>query len=536
MSEPSVVPNVSRAGQIMFVSLFLSRVLGIVRDQVMVWTFGRTEMTDAYRWAFQIPDMLFFLIAGGALSSAFIPVFSEYLHTDRKKEAWHIFSVVTTTMSLIVAAFIALAFVFTTPMSQWVAPGPQADAVREHIVSMSHILLPAQFAFFIGGLMFGALYAHQRFAVPGLGPNVYNIGIIFGALVISHFMVPGIYGMSWGALAGAVVGSFLIPLWAMRQVQPEFRPSLDLRHPGVKKVFRLMAPVVFGLSLPGVYGMIMQAFSSFFEHGTATAIELANRIMQAPLGVFGQSLAIAVFPALSQFFAQQKMESYRRQLSTTLRTVIFLTVPISVILVVLAPEIVALLFQYGAKFGQQDTEIVANCLRMFGIGVWAWCLHPVLMRAFFAIQQSFVPTLLGTATTALFFLITWALIRTSLGYLALPLASSVSAIFLVAVLSFTVQSRVGGLDLVEIGSTLVKSLLACIPLAVLLGAMAIGLPRGVGLSTNLWALVKVVGGGLAGVAIYSLVARKLKMPETQYVDRALSRLTRGSPPAKPEGG
>lgn len=282
--------------------------------------------------------------------------------------------------------------------------------------------------------------------------------------------------------------------------------------------------------------MIMQAFSSFFEHGTATAIELANRIMQAPLGVFGQSLAIAVFPALSQFFAQQKMESYRRQLSTTLRTVIFLTVPISVILVMLAPEIVALLFQYGAKFRQQDTEIVANCLRMFGIGVWAWCLHPVLMRAFFAIQQSFVPTMIGTATTALFFLITWALIRTSLGYLALPLASSVSAIFLVAVLSFTVQSRVGGLDLAEIGSTLLKSLLACIPLAVLLGAMAIGLPQGVGLSTNLWALVKVVGGGLAGVAIYSLVARKLKMPETQYIDRALSRLTRGSPPAKPEGG
>ncbi|MFI5387483.1 MAG: lipid II flippase MurJ, partial [Fimbriimonadales bacterium] len=153
-------------------SLLLSRVLGIVRDTVMASSFGRNAMTDAYRQAFAIPDLLFFLIAGGALSSAFIPVFSEYLHTEREEDAWKTFSAVTTVMSLIVLAFIVFAWIFAVPLTHLIAPGTP-DAMRPLIAEMTRIVLPAQFAFFIGGLMFGTLYARQRFAVPGLGPNIY---------------------------------------------------------------------------------------------------------------------------------------------------------------------------------------------------------------------------------------------------------------------------------------------------------------------------------------------------------------------------
>src|SRR5690606_36967450 len=161
------------------------------------------------------------------------------------------------------------------------------------------------------GIMFGTLYARQVFAVPGLGPNIYNIGIIFGGLFLAGFFLEGVQGLSWGALIGAFIGNLLIPLLVMRRMQSEYRLVFDLQHPGVRKVFKLMAPVVLALSLPGVFALILQAFSTYYADGVNTAMNVANRLMQAPLGVFGQALALAAFPALAQFFAQGKMEMFR---------------------------------------------------------------------------------------------------------------------------------------------------------------------------------------------------------------------------------
>jgi len=542
LSEPtpsSNLPNVARASGIMMVSLLLSRVLGILRDTVMAAQFGRSVETDAYRLAFSIPDLLFFLIAGGALSSAFIPVFSEYLHTDRREDAWKVFSVVATLMSIVVGGFIVIAWIFALPLSQVVAPGKQG-AELELIAMMSRILLPAQFAFFIGGLLIGVLYAHQKFAVPGLGPNIYNVGILFGALVISHFVVPGIVGMTWGALIGAFVGSFLIPLLGVRLVHPQFRPSLDWRHPGVQKVFKLMLPVMLGLSLPGVYGLIMQGFGSFYTSGINTALDLANKLMQAPLGVFGQSLALAVFPALTQFYAQRRMDRYREQLDRTLRTVLFLTLPVTVLFWIMASDVVALLFQYG-KFGAADTAAVAPALQMFALGIAAWCLHPVLMRAFFSLQQSVAPVVLGTVTTAIFIGLIFALRGTGLGYLSLPLASSISAIVLVVLMISGLNRQLkkpdlsgdhpGPLDLREFLMTLAKGALAAALMGFVLWLGVQLLPAGEGGSRNLMALARIGLFGLAGAWVYYFVGKSLKMPETETITRALNRLNRkGSAP------
>jgi putative peptidoglycan lipid II flippase len=508
----------------MMASLLLSRFLGIVRDMVMAAQFGRGADTDAYRLAFQIPDLLFFLIAGGALSSAFIPVFSEYLHTDREDEAWKVFSVVVTIMSIVITLFIVFAWIFADPLTRIVAPYKSAELIPL-ISHMSRIVLPAQFAFFIGGIMFGTLYARQRFVAPGLGPNIYNLGIIFGALVLSHFFVPGIIGMSWGALAGAMIGNLAVPLVVMRALGSRFRPSLELSHPGVKKVFRLMLPVVLGLSLPGVYGMVMQAVGTGYAIGINTALDLSNKLMQAPLGIFGQSLAIAVFPALTQFFAQQRMDLYRRQLEGTLRTVLYITLPISALMIIMSPEIVTAVFEYG-KFKQADTAATARCLQMFGIGVTAWCLHPVLMRAFFALQRTVTPILIGTAATALFIVLVVTLQHTALDYQALPLASSLSAIALVITMLIAVARSAEGLDILGIMRTAAKALVAACLMSVVLYLGLVLLPVGQGHGRNVWAAVKVFGVGLVAAWVYYFVTRMLGMPETAYVDKALARVSR----------
>jgi putative peptidoglycan lipid II flippase len=301
-----------------------------------------------------------------------------------------------------------------------------------------------------------------------------------------------------------------------------------VKAPGVAKVFRLMLPVVLGLSLPGVYGLITQALGSYYQDGINTALDLANKLMQAPLGIFGQSLALAVFPALTQFFAQQRMDMFRNQLSSTLRTVIFLTVPVSLAMFLLAPEIVAVAFQYG-KARTADLPALAACLRMFSFGIFAWCLHPVLMRAFFAVQQTVAPIVLGTIATAIFLVLVYTLKATTLGYLALPLASSISAISLVILLTAAVRRHIGGLEIMPILSTLGKSVLASLPFAAFLFVGIRYVPQGEGVGRNLWAAVKIVGVGTAAAWAYYYSARLLRMSEAETISRALNRKTKREP-------
>ncbi|MBS1724188.1 MAG: murein biosynthesis integral membrane protein MurJ [Armatimonadetes bacterium] len=514
-------PNVGKASGIMAASLFLSRVLGLLRSSVIAAMFGQTVYTDAYRFSFVIPDLLFFLIAGGALSSAFIPVFSEYLHTDREGDAWHVFNSVSSIMLLVISGLVVVAWIFAPFLITIPAKG--SPETWEIGAQLSRIVLPAQIAFFLGGLMFGTLYAKRAFAVPGLGPNLYNLGIIFGALVISHYVDPSIAGLSWGALIGAVLGNFVLPLFAMKKLGGSIRFVLDTQHPGVRKVFRLMLPVILGLSLPAVYSMIMLFFGGFYEKGVPSALDNGDRIMQAPLAVFGQSFAIAAFPALSQFFAQDRMDAFRDQLAKTLRIVLYLTLPVSALMIAMPEGVVKLLLEHG-HFTAVDTDRTVPIIRLFAIGVAAWCMHPVLMRAFFSVQQTVRPILVSTAATVVFFVLCFALTNTPLQHLGLPLAGSIAAAAMVFALLFNLRSFAGDLDYKGIMSTFGKSALA----SVLMGGACFG---GMKLLLNAHTGKLVFDGAfvvlaLIGVWLYILLTRLLKMPESDYVDRAMKRLKR----------
>ena len=521
--QHQVAKGVAKAGGIMVASLLLSRVLGIARDSIISGMFGTSEFTDAYALAFQVPDLLFFLISGGALSSAFIPVFSEYWHTDRKQDAWKVFSSVLSIMSVIILAFIGISFVFAEPITAQLSPGKVSTQSFHEIVRMSRILLPAQYAFFIGGIMMGTLYTRKVFSIPGLGPNIYNIGIIFGAVVISHFVQPGVVGMCIGATTGAIVGNLIVPFLVIRKMGFEFKPTLSIEHEGTRKVFRLMLPVVLGLSLPGVFAMIMRYYGSYFPAGTNTVLDYGNKLMQAPLGIFGQSMAIAVFPALSQFYAEKKMDLFSAQLSKTLRTVVYLSIPASVLMAVLAPQICATLYQHG-KFTAEATHQTAVVLQFFCIGIWAWCLHPILMRAFFSIQDTVTPIVIGTITTFVFITMVHFLKATSLGYLALPFAGSIAPIVMVIVMALVVSPRIGGIDIKAIGVTIGKCVLGSIGVVAVAGLIA-WTPIASSIQNHkLPTILVTVIGGLASVWTYYLITRKLNMPETEYLDRAMAKI------------
>ncbi len=506
----------------MMASLFGSRFLGILRDAIMAHQFGRNAVTDSYTLAFMVPDLLFFLIAGGALSSAFIPVFSEYLHTGRKSEAWRVFNSVATLMTAGLLVFIGLSFAFAPQLVAIVVSKEKAEYFPL-ITHMSRILLPAQLAFFIGGLMFGTLYAHQRFSIPGLGPNIYNIGIIFGALVISQFVQPGIVGMAWGGLIGAFMGNIIIPIFPMLKLGGTIRPSFDTKHEGVRKVFRLMLPVVLGLSLPGVYAIIMRNFGSQFKaDGIVTSLELANKLMQAPLAMFGQSFAIAIFPALSQFYAQKKMDMFRDQVERSIRTTLYITIPIAVFMAVFALEIVNLLFGYG-KFKESDPSSVVQCLQLFCLGIPAWCLHPILMRAYFSSQNTVKPIVQGTITTFVFILLCLVLKQTPLEWRALPLASSIAAMFLVGLMLSAMKKDLGGLNLGRIGEAVGQCLLAALAVTAALVLVAVLLPGGLAFESVWLTLIRLLSGFVVTAGVYGFLTKRMGMPETVTLDKAMAK-------------
>ncbi len=519
--------QVARAGGIMFVSILLSRFLGMARDSVMLAEFSGLE-TDAYKIAVRIPDTIFMLIAGGGLSSAFIPVFSDLLHKDREEEAWKAFSVVTTLCAVVAVVLIALAW----GLAPWIVGFFQENnpnAVLPIALRASRIMLPAQFAFLVGSVLLATLYARRQFAAPGLAPNVYNLGMILGAALLPRLFGLGIESMAWGAVVGAFVGNIALPVVAMAKVGSRFQPSLDWRDEGVRRFFKLLLPVILGFSLPSMVNLITQKFAGHYAGvGGAvnpnTVLDTANNLMQAPLGFFGQALALAIFPVLSEYVARDRMDLYREQVDKTLRTVIYLGVMSGALMLALAPGIVHLLYGWG-RAGQEPEKLaqIAGCLQIYAVAIWAWCMQPVLMRGFFSLHKTLKPVAISTAMTVGFVGMCLVATHVSNDFRALPWATNVAALSLAIVLYLALESDVGRLNRRGVLQTLGKSLLAGLAGGSVAYLGSVLVPAATGRLANLGMLLLF---GLLGFWTFFAVGKLLKMPESAYLDKALARFRR----------
>lgn len=515
----------ARASAVMMTAILASRLLGMLRDTVIAFRFGQNELTDAYRAAFQLPDLLFFMVAGGALSSALMPVFSRYYETGQREEAWRVFSIVATVMVSLTTALVLILELAAPLAVALMFPGFDAErlALTTHL---TRIVLPAQICFLLGGLMMATLYARKHFLAPALGPNIYNIGIIFGGLVLALGL--GISGLAWGALAGAFVGSVLLPLVVMRRLGSAFRLEFNLRHEGAREVFRLMLPVMFGLSLPGIYMLILRVFASWLPAGAISALDNANRQMQAPLGIVGQGIALAIFPALTTLAARAEWDALRETLRRGLRLVWFLTAPATVLLLVLAEDISRILLQYG-KFTPSDTQLVASALRAFALGLFAWSGQALIARGFFALRDSLTPVLVGTGITAMFVPLCVLLMRVlALGHVGLALATSIAATLQMVWMAHLLQRRIPPSEAPTSSEPITRFLRATGIAVLLMGLSAFALHTLLEallppFQVNLRALLTAIVVALPALWVYLIACAKLGVRETDYVQRMLRR-------------
>ncbi|MBC8102097.1 MAG: murein biosynthesis integral membrane protein MurJ [Cytophagales bacterium] len=521
-SKQPLAAGAGRATLLMIGFVLLSRVLGVVRDIVLAQLFGQNETTDIYTAAFRVPDMLYLLVAGGALSTVFVPVFAEYWNQGREEDAWRTFGSVITIVGIASAVLVLVMEVAALPVARLLNPLFSAEAVAQ-TAALSRILLPAQWCFFVGGLMMGTLNARHRFLIPALGPIFYNGCIVAGGLLLHRQL--GIASMTYGAVLGAVLGNFLLPVWEMRRIGARFLFGLDTHHPGVIKVGKLMLPALLGLSLSQLAFWITGFFLP--NNGQLSALRNAYNLTQAPIGIFAQASAIVLFPTISFLAAQKDWVRFRSEISHGIRRILFLTVPASFLMAALAEPIIRVVYS-GPKFGDDAVRLAAGALLFYSLGTFAWSAQAVLARGFYAMQDTKTPVIITTSMVGVFTLTCLAsstLLQA--GHNGLALATSLIATVNMLIFLVTLQKRVGGLEMRAVLSSLARVTAASAAASVVgyFAARFLGDVLPTGRAGGLGALL--IAGGI-GVAVYAGLCALMRVPELHSV-RAMFR--RGSRPA-----
>jgi putative peptidoglycan lipid II flippase len=467
--QKSVYRNVTIASLIMMASVFLSRVIGLFREVVIADVGGTHAAVDAYQVAFVIPEILNHIVASGFLSITFIPIFTGYLAGDREAEGWRIFSVILTLFGGALVILIAGAWIFAAPLLSMAAPGFRDSLLFPQAVQMMRIILPAQFFFFCGGLFMAVQFAKESFTIPALAPLVYNLGIIAGGLIGGS--QNNMIGFAWGVLGGAFAGSFLLQLVGAARAGMRYTLALDFRHPDLKKYILVTIPLMVGLTMTFSREIFFRFFGSYLPGGSIASLNYALRIMSILVGLLGQAVGVASYPFMARMVTENRLAELNDLLNTLLRY-LAITIPLSVLVIILRHEVVLVVFQRGS-FTPESTELTARALAFFMVGAFAFSSQTVVVRGFYAMQNTLLPAVYGTAAVVLS-LPLYVIGMKLMGIDGVALASALSATLQVAVLYFVWNRKRGSRGSRDVYGAIVKML----GLSILLGVCALLIKTG----------------------------------------------------------
>ena len=494
----------------MVMALFVvSRVLGLVRQMVIGALFGTSSALDAYLAAARIPEMIFLIVAGGALSSAFIPTFADHLAKEDHVGAWRLASAIVNLALIALTVTAGLTAVFAPTLVRTViAPGldPPQQALTAGLL---RLMLISPVIFGVSGVVMGALNAHQHFLLPALAPSFLNLSLIGAAWLLAPRM--GVRALALGYVVGAVL-HLLVQVPGLLRYGTRYIPTLGLHSPSVREVGRLMAPRVLGTAITQLNFVVNNSLASMMGEGAVSAINYAWLLMLLPQGVFAQAVGTAAFPTFAEQAARGERAEMRSTLAATLRAVFFLSIPAMVGLLVLGRPLVGLLFERGA-FEASSTETVAWALAFYALGLVGHAGLEIIARAFYALHDTLTPVWVGGLAMGLnvglsltlpgmFGLAGWP------PYAGLALANSVATLLELVGLLVLIRYRMNGLEGRRTLAGVARSGLAALAMGtVLLGWQAALSDAG--------SLVLGGGGALLGAGTYLLVAMLLRAEELQ---------------------
>lgn len=480
-----------------------SKLTGLVRQVLIARTFGTGPEMDAYYAAFNVPDLLFTLISGGALASAFIPVLAGYFARHDPEEGW---TLASTVLNLVFLAAAALAMVtaLAAPIlvRTTVAPG-FAPEIQTLTAQLMRLILFSTVIFAASGVLTGILHTHQRFLLPALAPLLYDVGIIAGALFLAAPL--GVFGLAVGVVAGALL-HLGIQVPGLIRLRARWQPTIHLRHPSLGRVLVLMGPRILDMGVFQLNLLVTTNLASRLARGSVSALNFGWMLMQVPETIIGSAIATAAFPALAAVAARGNSNDFRATLSGITRAILVLAIPASLGLILLGRPAVELLFQRGA-FGIESTEMVLFALRFYALGLVSHSVLEIATRSFFAREDTLTPLIvaIGGFLAYLLLAICW---RGWLAHGGLALANSTAITLEVLALFWIARRRGVGLD--------VASVLRCAGRTTLATAiMGLALLGFLQFQHGARSWVLALGGGGLAVVIFVAAAAALGVEEVR---------------------
>ena len=508
--------TIARSAGVVGIAVMCSRLLGLIREQVFAGLFGAGYAYDAFVVAFRIPNLLRDLFGEGALSTAFVTIFSKYDSEKTAEETWRLAANVLTFFALALSLLVLVGIYLAGPIVHLLAPAYSAIAGKSELTMwMTQIMLPFLVVISLSAVVMGILNTKGRFFVPAMASSCFNLGSIVGGVLLAwllpRFGQPAIVGMAIGTLIGGVL-QLAMQLPTLYRLGFRYRPQLDLKDPGLIKILRLMIPATIGLSATQVNIFINTNFAASCIEGSVSWLNYAFRLVQLPIGIFGVAFSIAMMPVLARHSAAKNIDAMRDTLVSSLVMVGALTIPASAGLMLLAEPIIRLIFEHGA-FTSADTTATAMTLSMYAVGLFAYSANKILVPAFYALDSTRYPVIASFLAVAMnIFFINLTIDRFQ--HLAIALSTSITMLANCLFLTVILYVKMGRLPLSYLGLGLAKISLATGAMAaVVVGGkiiLADWLQRGLP-----WQGAAVFCCISAAALGYAIVLYLLRLPELQ---------------------
>jgi putative peptidoglycan lipid II flippase len=530
--------QIAKSAAVVSIITMLSRVLGYIRDALSAAVFGVGIASDAFFVAYRIPNMLRNLLAEGALSSSFIPVFTDYLEKKEKKDVWMLAANVMSVLSVVLVFITLLGILFADPIVRVIAPGfvnqPEKFALT---VTLTRYLFPFIFFVSIAALFLGILNSLKKFSIPAFAPVILNVSMI----LCGYFLGPlfgstpekQVYGWVVGSLLGSVLEILIqwIPTAAMGF---RYKFFINLKEPGLRRIGKLMIPATIAQSVTQINLFVGTILASLLAGGSVTYLYYGNRLMQLPFGVFGVAIAMVSFPYISSYAAKGDMKSLSDTIHSSLKQAFFIVIPASAGIIFLSQPINALLFHYG-RFTYADTICTANASAMYSIGIFAFTGNKILTQVFYAVDKSSTAVKISVTAIILDIIFSIILMR-PMKYMGLALATTIDGMVQFCLLYYFVSKYIGGLKTKDLVLYFLK--IAFISVAMGLSCLLL-----YNFMAGMWNReyhrlmngILVFISILAGVGIYALLLPVFRIKEaSSFINIFKERLHKKRPAAEAE--
>lgn len=500
------------AGIVMFATL-LCRILGLAREIVISNQFGAGLETDAFFVAFMIPNLLRSFLGEGALNTTFIPVFSDYLANHNQKKAD---SFASNVLNILILTLIIIIFIgiWQAPLIvNIVASGFRLEPEKYQLtVHLTKIMFPYIGFAAIAALFMGILNSYRNFFIPAFAPAMLNIGIITFALLYSTKI--GIYSLTIGVLIGGFVQA-LIHIPALIKKNFHYKFILNFQEPGINKFFQLLMPAMFGLAIDKINFVVDRIIASYLSHGSISALYYANRLMQFPLGVFGIALSIAILPTLSRNVAKKQFDEVRKSFVFGIKILSFFIFPSTVGLIVLSHPVIRLFYEHGL-FSSQDTRLTEIALICYTIGLFALACLRLVISTFYALKDTKTPLKIGIFVVIFNIILDLILVR-YLAHAGLALATSISAILHLIILSIFLNKKIENIFSKDLLKYFIKILSSSIIMGIFCWLTSGYFDANLDLDVKIVQFSQVMISGMLGLAAYYFSGIIFGIPEFKNV-------------------